>query len=563
MKAYVCLTILWGCLLLVSCGPEFLEKNPQGQVTLPLLENREGAEALLIGAYAVLVGGSGDSDLGGFSANLTWGGLPADELHKGGPASGNVELVEYETNRPLATGPFLLDKWRRCYTGIGRCNDAMTVLEKITDINESDRAGLIAEARFLRGHFHFDLKKIWDKIPFVDEKVSDYRLANDKDAWTDIQADFTYAIEHLPVKPAQKGRASKGAAEAYLAKSYLFQNDYTRAKPLLETVIRDRGYSLAPYFWQNFNAAYENNSETIFQVQMSVKDGANGANSIPSSIGGVSGGGTEAPNSLGYYQPSQDLVNAYQTVDGVPVPDRYFESPVKNDMGVSAAQPFAPYTGELDPRLDWTVGRRGIPFLGWGDFKGQAWVNDQLHGGPYATKKYTYTKSQNEQFSETPYSSNNATNVNIIRLADVLLMAAECEVEIGSTEKAREYVNLVRERAAATDGFVKRDDGTDAANYKIARYDAPWTDKEQARAAVRFERRLELALEGHRFFDLVRWGIANQVINAYYVREAQIIPYLSGSAFTGGVNEYMPIPWSEIVLSTVDGQPRLQQNPGH
>lgn len=563
MKAYLRLNILLGCLLLSSCNSEFLEKRPQGQVTLSLLETRDGAEALLTGAYAILVGGSSDSDLGGFSANLTWGGLPADELHKGGPSSGNVELLQYETHQPIATGMIMLDKWRRCYTGIGRCNDAIKVLEKITDINETDRSRLIAEARFLRGHFHFDLKKIWDKIPFVDEKATDYRLSNKEDAWPHIQADFAYAIAHLPVKPALKGQISKGAAEAYLAKCYLFQNDFIQAKPLLETVIRDRGYSLAPYFWHNFNASFENNSETIFQIQMSVRDGANGANGIPSSVGGVSGGGTEAPNSLGYFQPSQDLVNAYQTVNGLPVPDRYFENTVKNDLGIPSSQPFSPYTGELDPRLDWTVGRRGIPFLGWGDFKGQAWINDQLHGGPYAPKKYTYTKSQNGQFAETPYSSNNAVNVNIIRLADVLLMAAECEVEIGSAEKAREYVNLVRERAMDSEGFVKRDDGTDAADYKIARYDSPWSDKEQARNAVRFERRLELALEGHRFFDLVRWGIAEQVINAYYGREVQMIPYLTGAVFRTDINKYMPIPWSEIVLSTVDGQPRLQQNPGY
>jgi hypothetical protein len=556
-KVYICL-LLAACLS--ACEKDFLDKRPQGQVSLTQLQNPKGAEGLVVGAYSLL---KGDGTAGGWSANLTWGSIQADEMHKGCDPGCGVELFDYEVHRPLATGLELLNKWKWCYNGVSRCNEAIKVLQITTGLQEEVKNRLLAEARFLRGHYHFEAKKIWNQVPYADENITDYKVPNDLDIWPNIMADFEFAAANLPVTPTQKGRASKGAAEAYLAKAYLYQGDYGKAKPLLETVIADRGYALAPFYWQNFNAAYENNSESIFQVQMSVNDGSNGSNGNPGWGTGIYNAGTSAPVSLGYFQPSLDLVNAYKTAAGLPMPDDYFVEEVKTDMGIASTQPFDPYAGPLDPRLDWTVARRGIPYLGWGDFKGQVWIRDQANNGPYMTKKFAYTKEQNNQFSQGPNAGVTATNINIIRLADVILMAAECEVEIGSPDKAREYVNLIRTRAANSQGFVKRDNGTDAANYQIAGYQTPWTDREFARQAVRFERRLELALEGHRFFDLVRWGIAEQTLNAYYARESKIIKPLQHATFTKGVHEYVPIPWDEIVLSMVNGTPKLKQNPGY
>ncbi|MDB5261299.1 MAG: carbohydrate-binding protein SusD [Adhaeribacter sp.] len=545
---------------LIACEEEFLDKRPQGQVSLTQLQNPKGAEGMVIGAYSLL---KGDGTAGGWSANLTWGSIQADEMHKGCDPGCGVELLDYELHRPLATGLELLNKWKWCYNGVSRCNEAIKVLNATTTMNEDVKKRLIAEARFLRGHYHFEAKKIWNQVPYADENITDYKVPNDKDIWPNIMADFEYAAANLPVVPTQKGRATKGAAEAYLAKAYMYRGDYGKAKPLLETVIKDRGYALASFYWQNFNAAFENNPESIFQVQMSVNDGANGTNGNPSWGTGIYNAGSSAPSSTGYFQPSQDLVNAYKTEAGLPMLDNYFVQDVKNDMGITSAQPFELYAGTLDPRLDWSVARRGIPYLGWGDFRGQSWIRDQTNNGPYMTKKFVYTKEQNNQFSQGPNSGVTATNVNIIRLADIILMAAESEVEIGSLDKAREYVNLVRARAAKSEGFVKRENGIAAANYQIATYDTPWTNKEMARKAVRFERRLELALEGHRFFDLVRWGIADQTLNAYYPRESRIIKPLQNAAFKKGIHEYVPIPWDEIVLSMVNGTPTLKQNPGY
>jgi hypothetical protein len=224
-----------------------------------------------------------------------------------------------------------------------------------------------------------------------------------------------------------------------------------------------------------------------------------------------------------------------------------------------------PYQGSLDPRLDWSVGRRSIPHLDWGPHPGVSWIRDQVYAGPYSPKKNHYYQSDIGKNTDSGSWTQGLTNINInlMRYADVLLMAAEAEVEVGSLEKAREYTNMVRERAKNPEGFVKKADGTPAANYVVNTYITPWTDKEMARKAVRFERRLELAMEGHRFFDLVRWGVAAETLNAYLAKERTLRQYLIGATFTPGVDEYFPLPEQQIVLSTVNGQPTLKQNPGY
>jgi hypothetical protein len=232
-------------------------------------------------------------------------------------------------------------------------------------------------------------------------------------------------------------------------------------------------------------------------------------------------------------------------------------------MGLLSTQPFTPDAGPIDPRLDWTAGRRGIPYLDWGPHPGLAWIRLQSWGGPYAPKKWVYYKSDEGTFidgsSWTPGYT--ALNVEIIRFADVLLMAAECEVEVGSLERARELVNRVRARAANPNGWVKNEDGSNAANYVIGLYNNPWVDRNLARDAVRFERKLELGMEGHRFFDLVRWGIAQQTLNAYMAHENENLP---ARTFLGGSfdphNVRMPIPQFEIDLLGADV---LRQNPGY
>jgi hypothetical protein len=267
----------------------------------------------------------------------------------------------------------------------------------------------------------------------------------------------------------------------------------------------------------------------------------------------------------GFHQPSQDLVNAFQVdANGLPLLDTYSQTDVKNDDGIKSADAFTPETKPLDPRLDWTVGRRGIPYLDWGLHPGSIWVRDQSYGGPYAPIKNTHYASQaGSLVTASGWTSGyNANNTKLIRYADVMLQLAEAEVELGNLTRAQTLVNQIRTRAK-TGSFVKKGDGTPAANYLVNPYPGTWTDQATARKAVRFERRIELGMEGHRFFDLVRWGVAAEVKNAYYAKEKAKRTYLNGATFTSGKNEVFPIPAKAITQSAKDGKATLVQNPGY
>jgi hypothetical protein len=277
----------------------------------------------------------------------------------------------------------------------------------------------------------------------------------------------------------------------------------------------------------------------------------------------------------GFFQPSQDLVNSYtvNATTGLPDADNYNSTEVKNDLGVKSNEQFTPYTGPVDSRLDWTVGRRGIPYLDWGPHPGAKWIRDDTYG-PYAPKKSVYYRRQASTNVDAsfwgPIVSNN--NYVLVRFSDVLLMLAEAEVEAGSLSNAQALVNKVRARAAnpgsfvtndLNKGFAKATVNSEAAmlaltglgagdwvirtdlnetfvlitgeanninnwdeykipNYKVGLYTTAWTSKEEARKLVHFERKLELATEGHRFFDLIRWGEAETTLNAYIQYEKKI-----------------------------------------
>ena len=282
--------------------------------------------------------------------------------------------------------------------------------------------------------------------------------------------------------------------------------------------------------------------------------------------------GPDGPgNCCGFFQPSFELANSFRTSGGLPLLDGSYNDPsneVKNDFGLESSDPFTEDTGELDPRIDWSIGRRGIPYLDWIEHPGKAWIRSQPYAGPYSPKKYIYYRSQENSFTDgSSWTRGYATmNYTIIRFADVLLMAAEAEVESpsGSLEQARTYVNMVRARAADPQYWVKEydDPNQNAANYVITEYPASqFATQAGAREAVRFERKLELSGEGHRFFDLVRWGIAADYLNDYLAYESQyLVTKFGGASFTAGKNEYYPIPQAQI---DIQGSDVLTQNPGY
>lgn len=562
---------------LFKCSEDFLEQSPNGSVSQNTLANLKGADALLIGAYSMLDGFAGGvvGDIQSPADNWIYGSIAGGDAHKGSDAGDQQLILTIESYANIASNDYFNIKWRVVYEGVSRANAVLRILPDVKDATDEQVTTIAAEARFLRAHYHFEAKKMWNNVPYVDETViTDFKVPNDKDIWPMIEADFKFAYDNLDDSGMKVGRANKWAAAAFLVKSYMFQKKYTEAKGLLDEIIAEGvsqlgvKYDLTDNYHDNFNADTKNNAETVFGVQFSVNDGSNGDNgnfgdflNFPHNNGAI---GPVPGGCCGFFQPSQEFVNSFRTdAGGLPILDGSYNAPpnaVKNDQGVEATSTFVPDAGNLDPRLDWTVGRRGIPFLDWGLHPGKSWIRDQTFSGPYSPIKHIYHQSQQGIFSDVSFWIPNATSVNynLIRYADVLLWAAECEVEVGALEKAREYVNMIRSRAANPGGFVKLDNGDPAANYVISTYTTPWTDKDTARKAVHFERKLEFGMEGHRFFDLVRWDEATQALSAYLTYESNLRTYLAGAVFNAGIDEYYPIPQAQIDLQ---GPDVLKQNP--
>jgi hypothetical protein len=551
-----------------SCKEEFLDRKPLGAISEDALANKAGVEGSLIVAYRTL-GGSNIAAWYTSPMNWVWGGIRSDDAYKGTEASDQgSELNPVERFEVLPNSPSVSSKWRAAYDGVGMANVVLRLLEKTKDITETDRKRIIAETRFLRGFHHFEAKRTFNNVPYIDEKVqttSEYKaITNAASIWPQIEADLKFAYENLPSVQAQKGRVNKWSAGAIYGKALIYQNKFAEAKAVFDQVIANgttntgEKYGLISDFKNVFRGESENSKEILFSVQYTVGDGTGGANSNKDAE--LTNPHNDGPvGCCGFYQPSQTLVNAFKTDKGLPLFDTYNNVNIKNHESNPAD--FVDKS-ELDPRLDYTVGRVGIPYKDYG-LAQPSWIRNLANGGPWMPNKHIQWKDEvGAYFVSGGWGQGQlGKNQIIIRYADLILMAAECEVEVGSLTKAQEYVNLVRDRAAKSTMVMAA--GKPAANYKISTYTGTWTDKAVARTAVRFERQLELAMEGHRFYDMVRWGIAEQVRNAFNAKESKIRTHLSGSTFRKGKDEYLPIPENVIQQSAVNGKPNLIQNPGY
>ena len=560
-----------------SCGDDFLKKEPLGVVGDAQLANNKGLDALLIAAYAQL-DGLGHANSGtwpGGSSNFIWGSIASDNAYKGTDATDQVPMTEIEryVHTPLTS--YMDQEWRGLYDGVSRANDVIKVagvaLEAGT-ITHADYDAYVAEARFLRGHYHFDVKQEFGNIPYIDETVEDYFTVGNVseggeyiDAWPDIEADFQHAIDNLPTIRSQAGRCDKWAAKAYLAKCHMWQMDLNAAKPLLDDILDNGPYSLVERYHVNFKIETNNNDESIWEYQASVNDGAAGDNGNWADVLNFPYGGGPG-TCCGFHQPSINGVNAHHTDgNGLPLLDTFNDTDVVNDQGINSSDPFIEHAGPLDPRLDWSIGRRGIAYLDWGDHPGKEWIRDQPYGGPYAPKKNIYYKAEEGSNTDAAGWTSGATanNVRIIRLAHVILWRAEVAVDESDLGTAMDLVNLLRIRADNdhVQGGGVEDDGThpnDEANYDVRPY-TTFPDQAYAWKAVKMEHRLEFFMEGFRFFNLVRWGDAATVLNKYLEKEKTHRAYLQGVSFTDGKNEIYPIPQIQI---DVLGSDVLKQNPG-
>ncbi len=566
-----------------SCKEDFLQVTPNGSLDAQVLATAGGVDALLIGAYSMLDGvASNGFGWEAASSNWVYGSIRGLEANKGTDAGDQPDINPIQTYTEASTNPYLNVKWRSIYDGISRVNGALQVLataEANGAVTADQATSFRLQARTLRGYFHLEAFRVWGKadgtgIPYVDETTDLTAVTNDVDVRAAIIADLA-AGTALPDNMTQIGRFNGTVAKILQAKALMQLNgDYAGAKTILTAVVGNGGVSPAPgatwaggkkpnggnigltvNYGEIFDAANRNSAlEAIYTVQYSVNDGSGGWNAgwgevlnFPYKSGASPGG------CCGFFQPSFDLVNSFKTsAAGLPLLDNSYTSDYQvNDQGLTPAQPFTPDLGpNLDIRLDWTVGRRGIQYLDWGPMTGSDWIRDQTYAGPYAPKKQVYRKAQEGQLTEVGnWTSGYTVNgYRLIRAADVVLLLAECQIETNDLVNARANINVIRARAA---GSAKADA---AVTYNVGQYTVAFANQDEARRALRMERKLELGMEGHRYFDLQRW---NKVSSNYLATELnRILTYekvrvgaLYGAATVGPEDVNFPIPQQQIDIS--------------
>lgn len=553
----------------IGCSKSFLEKNPQGELTGEQSTSQEGVEAFLTGAYSLL-NGNVNGTFGNYGAAPSqWllGEVTSDNAHKGSDNGDQPNMNLLERHSPTSTNDNLENVWARCFEGILRCNNTLKFLSLVQSgdkkFPDARAKEIQAEARVLRAHYYFFLVRIFKNVPLITETTTETAVDNTPDVYPAIINDLKYGVDNLAPVNATNAitRINKVVAQAYLGKVYLYQKKYQDALPLLNAVIASRPDLETLPYTNNFDITKENGPEAIFAVQHSVgADGTGGDNGNVGDILNFPYGNGLPITCCGFFQPSIDLANAFKVdAAGLPYPDQtYRVNPYKSDFGLTDAEKKAyqlDKTLRVDPRMDYTMGRRGVPFHDWGVMQGDSWIREPSNGGPFVAYKNVIDASQVSSGTGPGNTNVTGLNVNIIRLADVYLMAAECEVEAGSLPNALTLVNKVRARAAKLP--VKQVEGVAVAAYKVSPYPS-FPDQGYARKAVRTERRVELALEGHRFYDLVRWGIAKTTLDSYFQFEGGYFPYLK-TVVMEDRDEYFPIPQNQIDRS----QGILKQNPGY
>lgn len=539
----------------LSCSDDFTEVAPVGALNDLSLANEEGVELLLTAAYSTLDGirnNQGAADWAASGDNW-WFDVIADDAHKGSTDGDQADLYLLESFDWSTGNPYLPGPWLARFAGVNRANGVLAVIQGI----EGGLPEKEAEARFLRAHYNFDLVKIYENVPFISVENfenNEFFQPNPGPIWDEIEADLQFAMANLPASQPEPGRPTRWTAQAFLGKAHIFQGEWADAFSNISNVVNSGPYSLLPDFQTNFRLAGDNSSESIFSIQFT----ADGGQSFNGHRGGTLNfpGGGPFGSCCGFYQPSQDLANAYQTSGGLPMIDTFNQSDIANDYGINSDEPFTKETGPLDPRIDMTIGRRGVDYNEWGLHPGKEWIRSSFAdiSGPYSPKKNIYFQGEDANRGTGAWGQQHSgINYHIMRYADLLLMGAEAAVEMGDLGTALAWTNAVRQRAMNS---TQVDAG--ATNYDIALYPS-FASQDEARQAVRFERRLELAMEGHRLFDLRRWGVAEQVMNEYFDNEARVI-----TSFSDDPQGYearhnlMPIPVSAIDAS----QGALTQNPG-
>ena len=558
------ISIIFG---MTSCSDFLEEQVPQATLTQDEVKNPEYVDNVLISAYAGLV------TIEDMNASFSlWNyDTRSDDAYVGGSDFSDGEpfhRLEKSTGVMTTDWPFS-SIWNKFYNYLSRVSLSLDILAS-ADQESPIIQERTAEMKFLRAYGHFQLKRLFKKIPFVNKpnmQEADYNaLSNTEytndEGWQQIINDLQDAYAVLPAVQSEKGRPTKAACAAFLAKVYLYKayhQDDANTNQVTSVSSEDlqkvveytaaslyNGYGLEPDLHNNFRPEeqYENGKESIWAIQYSRNDGTvygnlNFSNRlIVPCIPKVHDSGCD------FYKPSINLVNAYRTnSNGLPMAS----SATTDDYKVGSNQ-------TVDPRLFVTVGIPGTPYMFNTNFmmsESNAWSRSGGTFGYFVSLKQNVDPALTDIYlylCDSQWAS--SMNRIVFRYADVLLMRAEALAQLGQTAEAIALVNQVRKRAAdmASASIVSNYPNKYGVHYAVGMYNGSYS-KEEAMEIVKTERRLELAMESERFFDLVRWGDAATVLNRYYSEESQKMIFLAGSQFTANKNEYLPVPWEQMAAS--------------
>lgn len=568
MKKIIYIGVLALSLLGTSCS-DFLDKQtPQGELSDEQVKKANNVDNLITSAYAIWI--SAEDINSSFSM---WNyDVRSDDAYKGGNGTSDGDVFhQLEISQGILTTNWnISDMWQRLYNCISRANTAIAVLDQVDESTYPLKAQRLAEMKFLRAYGHFLLKRLYKHIPFImDENLTteqynelpNTQYTNDE-GWALIAQDLEEAYKNLPVTQADKGRPTKAAAAAFLTKVYLYKayhqddektNEVTSInKDDLEKVVEYSdpaiysagGFGLESDFHNNFRPEeqYENGKESIWAMQYSKNDGTKYGNLnwsyglIVPNIAGVTDGGCD------FYKPSQNLVNAFRTdASGLPYIDTY------NQKDYDKSKDYA------DPRLFLTVGMPGLPYEFNKKYimdESSTWSRSNGLYGYYVTLKQNIDPDYVGTYLIKGSWWGTSENRIVFRYADVMLERAEALVQLndGRIQEAINLVNQIRQRAKQSTSVISNYEHDYGVKMNISTYTGTY-DQAQALKIVKMERRLELGMESERFFDLVRWGEADSVLNKYYAEEANDCSIYSQAHFTKNKNEYLPIPYAQIAAS--------------
>jgi hypothetical protein len=585
-KAILYSAMALATLTMTSCGDDFLVLDPAGAVSEGTLTTESGIDMVLNGAYSSFNNMNQTSWMGyGALSNYCFGDVAGADANKGSQSSDQSDFTAIEVYQFDASNSYISGKWNGCYEAIKRANNVMDMVGKAGD-KLSNPDLIIAQAKFIKAVWEFEAIRMFGAaIPYV--TLEDYQANTDPQVtnvdesgnyvyiWNLVEQDFKDAINGLPAtwNAGNYGRATSWMAKAMLAKFYLYwsspfngknasANHWADAKNLLDDIINNgvdakgQKYRLADTYGELFNNANTSDwtGESVFDVQLTINGTQTDTNAAVYSPA-IGSPGALGLGGWGFYQPTYEFVNSFMVDDkGLPLKNYTDFGPLTT---LQDGVPVTDLDTPVDPRLDYCAGRFGVPYLDYGIPTGlNGWVRDYTNGGLQMNIKYQHRKADRGSTAVATAIGSNAANYHVIRFADILLMRAECAIQEGDLGTALTLINKVRARAA--NSFVENPDAGKtltnvatgevktgaAATYKIGLYDS-FGSKEEALTALKREMRAEFGMEGHRWFDLARWGEAADVLNAYRAYENQFFANKFSNVYNANWVTY-PIPTTTL-----------------